>query len=148
MTEYHVPALLDACIEGLSINSTGSYVDATFGGGGHSAVIVSHLTDGHLYGFDQDNDARDNMAPDERFTFVHANFRFIRHFMRYYNVEQLDVILADLGVSFHHFDTAERGFSFRFDAPLDMRMNIKAHLTAAKVVNEYSVDKLSVNFKE
>lgn len=148
MMEYHVPALLDACIGGLNINPVGTYVDATFGGGGHSAAIINRLTEGHLYGFDQDEDACNNIAADPRFTFVHANFRFIRHFLRYYNVVELDGILADLGVSFHHFDTAERGFSFRFDALLDMRMNSKAHLTAAKVVNEYSVDRLSKIFKE
>lgn len=147
MTNYHTPALLKDCIDGLNVNPDGNYIDATFGGGGHSAAIVKLLNNGHLFGFDQDEDARSNIVDEEHFTFVHANFRFLKHFMRYHNVDGIDGILADLGVSFHHFDTAERGFSFRFDAPLDMRMNQNATLTAAKVINEYSVERLSFIFK-
>ncbi len=147
MTQYHTPALLEACINGLQINPRGIYVDATFGGGGHSKHILSHIDDGHLYGFDQDEDAAGNIPGNEHFTFVHHNFRFLKHFMRYFNVDGLDGVLADLGVSFHHFDTAERGFSFRFDAPLDMRMNPDAKLTAEKVVNEYARNQLAQLFK-
>src|SRR6056297_1079399 len=147
MKQYHTPALLQACIDGLQIDPSGTYVDATFGGGGHSAAILKHLQEGHLFGFDQDDDALKNAPENEHFTFVHHNFRFLKHFMRYYNVDALDGILADLGVSFHHFDTAERGFSFRFDAPLDMRMNPNAKLTAAKVVNEYARNQLAQIFR-
>ncbi|MFO7863065.1 MAG: 16S rRNA (cytosine(1402)-N(4))-methyltransferase RsmH [Salinivirgaceae bacterium] len=147
MTNYHTPALLNQCLDGLNINPSGIYVDATFGGGGHSAAIIEKLDNGHLFGFDQDDDARANINDEERFTFVHHNFSFLKHFMRYYNVDFLDGILADLGVSFHHFDTAERGFSFRFDAPLDMRMNQNATLTAASVVNEYSLEQLVSLFR-
>ena len=121
---YHVPALLRECIDGLDIKPDGTYVDVTFGGGGHSRAIIAGLGDkGRLFSFDQDMDAYANRIDDPRFTFVHSNFRFLRNFMRYYGVEKADGIMADLGVSFHHFDTAERGFSFRADAPLDMRMN-------------------------
>lgn len=136
---YHIPALLQECIEGLDIHPGGIYVDATFGGGGHSRAILQALdSQGHLYGFDQDLDALQNALPDTRFTFVRSNFRFLTNFLRYYGVKQADGILADLGVSFHHFDEASRGFSFRADAPLDMRMNQKAPLTASEVVNSYS----------
>ncbi|PLX17160.1 MAG: 16S rRNA (cytosine(1402)-N(4))-methyltransferase [Salinivirgaceae bacterium] len=147
MTQYHTPALLEACLEGLRIDSSGTYVDATFGGGGHSRAILEKLKDGMLYGFDQDDDAVENTPDNENFTFVHHNFRFIRHFMRYHQVEELDGILADLGVSFHHFDAAERGFSFRYEADLDMRMNRKASLTAKQVINEYAVDELTDLFR-
>lgn len=147
MIQYHTPALLQACIDGLQISPSGIYVDATFGGGGHSVAIMKKLETGHLFGFDQDDDALKNAPDDDRFTFVHHNFRFIKHFMRFYNVELLDGLLADLGVSFHHFDTADRGFSFRYDAPLDMRMNRRATLTAEKVINEYAVDQLTKIFK-
>ena len=147
MKQYHTPALLQACIDGLQIDPSGTYVDATFGGGGHSAAILKKLNQGHLFGFDQDDDALKNAPEDERFTFVHHNFRFLKHFMRFYNVEQLDGILADLGVSFHHFDTAERGFSFRYDAKLDMRMNQRATLTAEKVINEYAQEELMEIFR-
>lgn len=143
MIQYHEPALLKACIDGLQINPSGIYVDATFGGGGHSKAIMQQLRDGHLYSFDQDDDAVENSPDDERFTFVHHNFKFIKHFMHYFGIDALDGILADLGVSFHHFDTAERGFSIRHDAGLDMRMNKHAALTAEKVVNEYAQAQLA-----
>ncbi len=136
---YHVPALLRECIDGLDIKPDGTYVDVTFGGGGHSRAIIAGLGDkGRLFSFDQDMDAYANRIDDPRFTFVHSNFRFLRNFMRYYGVEKADGIMADLGVSFHHFDTAERGFSFRADAPLDMRMNRDGALDANTVLNTYS----------
>ncbi|ALO15159.1 Ribosomal RNA small subunit methyltransferase H [Salinivirga cyanobacteriivorans] len=147
MKQYHTPALLQACIDGLQIDPSGTYVDATFGGGGHSAAILKKLNEGHLFGFDQDDDALKNAPEDVKFTFVHQNFRFLKHFMRFYNVNQLDGILADLGVSFHHFDTADRGFSFRYDAKLDMRMNQRAALTAEKVINEYAQEELMEIFR-
>ena len=136
---YHVPSLLRECIDGLDIKPDGTYVDVTFGGGGHSRAIIAGLGDkGRLFSFDQDMDAYANRIDDPRFTFVHSNFRFLRNFMRYYGVEKADGIMADLGVSFHHFDTAERGFSFRADAPLDMRMNRDGALDANTVLNTYS----------
>lgn len=136
---YHIPALLSECLEALDIKAGGTYVDATFGGGGHSRAIIERLdTQGHLYGFDQDLDALRNALQDSRFTFVRSNFRFLTNFLRYYGVDKADGILADLGVSFHHFDEADRGFSFRADAPLDMRMNQRATLTARDVLNNYS----------
>ena len=129
---YHIPALLDETMELLSVKSDGIYVDATLGGGGHSRAILSRLGDkGRLYGFDRDEDALANAPDDRRFTFVHSNFAYIKNFMRYYGVESVDGILADLGVSFHHFDDAERGFSFRNDGRLDMRMNRRAATDAA-----------------
>ena len=135
---YHIPALLPQTIECLDIKPNGIYVDATFGGGGHSRAILEKLgPDGRLFGFDQDEDAIANVPDDPRFTFVRSNFRFMRNFLRYHGVERVDGILADLGVSFHHFDDAERGFSFRTDAPLDMRMNRKASLTAAQLLQQY-----------
>lgn len=134
---YHIPALLEETIDGLNISPYGTYLDVTFGGGGHSRAILSRLGEsGHLYGLDQDIDALANAPQDPRFTFVHSNFRYAENFMRYYDVLPLDGILADLGVSFHHFDIAERGFSFRADAPLDMRMNQSAPLTAADLLAE------------
>jgi len=144
MSEYHVPVLLQTCIEGLNINPEGTYVDVTFGGGGHSREIVSHLTTGKLYGFDQDEDAEQNITLDPRFVFVRSNFRYLSNFLRYHGVDQVDGILADLGVSSHHFDDTERGFSFRFEeGMLDMRMNKKAGLTAADIVNTYKEDDLA-----
>ncbi len=143
--EYHIPVLLGESVDGLSVRPGGVYVDATFGGGGHSREILRRLDGGgHLYSFDQDADARAN-APegDERFTFVYSNFRYLANWMRYYGVEALDGLIADLGVSSHHFDDAERGFSFRFDAPLDMRMNGRAGDTAADVVNRYTEERLA-----
>lgn len=134
---YHIPALLEETIDDLNISPYGTYLDVTFGGGGHSRAILSRLGEsGHLYGLDQDIDALANAPQDPRFTFVHSNFRYAENFMRYYDVLPLDGILADLGVSFHHFDIAERGFSFRADAPLDMRMNQSAPLTAADLLAE------------
>lgn len=142
--KYHIPALLTETIEGLNIKPDGVYVDVTFGGGGHSREILKSLGEsGRLYGFDQDEDALQNTIDDERFTFVRSNFRYLNNFLKYYGVEKVDGILADLGVSFHHFDEAERGFSFRFDGRLDMRMNIRSPLTAEKIVNEYSEEVLA-----
>lgn len=141
---YHIPALLEECMEGLAITPNGVYVDVTFGGGGHSREILSRLgSGGHLYSFDQDSDACNNVVDDERFTFVYSNFRFLKNFLRYHEVEAVDGVLADLGVSFHHFDDSERGFSFRFDAPLDMRMNKQARMSAADVLATYSEEELS-----
>ncbi len=141
---YHIPALLEPTIEALDIKPDGVYVDATYGGGGHSRAIVERLGEGgHLYGFDQDADAVARAMEDPRFTMVYGNFRFLSNFLRFYGVDSVDGILADLGVSFHHFDDAERGFSFRADARLDMRMNRNGRVTAADVVNEYSEERLA-----
>ena len=142
---YHVPVLLTESIDGLAIQPDGVYVDVTFGGGGHSREILRRLgKKGRLYSFDQDADAEKNIVADDRLTFVRSNFRYIKQWMRYYGVEKVDGLLADLGVSSHHFDDENRGFSFRFDsAPLDMRMNRRAELTAAKVVNSYSEEQLA-----
>ncbi len=146
-TIYHTPVMLKESIEGLAIKSDGIYVDVTFGGGGHSKAIVKQLKRGHLYSFDQDADAEQNIDKDvfssEKFTFVRSNFRFLDNWMRYYRVEAIDGLLADLGVSSHHFDEYARGFSFREDAPLDMRMNGRAGTTAADVVNNYSEEQLA-----
>lgn len=148
-TTYHIPALLDETINGLAIKPDGVYVDATFGGGGHSRAIVGKLGEnGKLFGFDQDMDAYGNRIDDKRFTFVHGNFRFIRNFLRYYGVTSVDGILADLGVSFHHFDDSSRGFSFRFgEGVLDMRMNRDNSTDAKKVINTYGPDELIRIFK-
>lgn len=148
---YHVPVLLEQSIEGLNIHPEGIYVDATFGGGGHSMEILSQLNEkGHLFSFDQDLDAEKNIQQEghevllqDNFTFIRSNFRYLKNWMRYYKIEKIDGILADLGVSSHHFDDENRGFSFRFDAPLDMRMNTKASLTAADVVNTYDEEQLA-----
>ncbi len=146
---YHIPALLPQTIECLDIKPDGIYVDATFGGGGHSRAILERLgPDGRLFGFDQDEDAIANAPDDPRFTFVRSNFRFMRNFLRYHGVERVDGILADLGVSFHHFDDAERGFSFRADAPLDMRMNQKAPQTASQLLAQYDVADLTSLFRK
>jgi 16S rRNA (cytosine1402-N4)-methyltransferase len=135
---------LTESIDGLGIQPGGVYVDVTFGGGGHSREILSRLgSKGHLYSFDQDADAEKNIVEDDRFTFVRSNFRYISNWMQYYGVEQIDGLLADLGVSSHHFDDESRGFSFRFDAPLDMRMNKRAGKTAADVLNEYTEEQLA-----
>jgi 16S rRNA (cytosine1402-N4)-methyltransferase len=136
--EYHNPVLLQASVDGLNIKPDGIYVDVTFGGGGHSKEILSRLgPKGKLFAFDQDEDALVNTLPDERFTLINENFRFIKRFLRFYGVKSVDGILADLGVSSHQFDVAERGFSTRFDAELDMRMSHKNDLNAYRVVNEY-----------
>lgn len=142
---YHIPVLLNETVDGLNMRPDGIYVDVTFGGGGHSREILRRLGKmGHLYSFDQDADAEQNIPKDElRFTFVRSNFRYLKNWMRYYGVEQVDGILADLGVSSHHFDDEERGFSFRFDAPLDMRMNERAGATAADIVNGYTEEQLA-----
>lgn len=136
--EYHNPVLLKETVDGLNIKPDGIYVDVTFGGGGHSKEILSRLgPNGKLFGFDQDEDALANALPDERFTLIGENFRYIKRFLRFYGVKQVDGILADLGVSSHQFDVPERGFSTRFDADLDMRMSQKNELNAFKVINEY-----------
>ena len=142
---YHVPVLLDESVSGLDIKPGGIYVDVTFGGGGHSREILRRLPEGaHLYSFDQDADAERNIGdPNEKFTFVRSNFRYLKNWMRYYGVDHIDGLLADLGVSSHHFDDAERGFSFRFDAPLDMRMNKRAGQTAADILNNYDEARLA-----
>lgn len=140
---YHVPVLLNESIDGLDIRPDGIYIDVTFGGGGHSKEILQQLgPKGRLFGFDQDADALNNAPEDKRFTFVRSNFRYLKQWMRYHEVDAVDGILADLGVSSHHLDEAGRGFSFRFDAPLDMRMNQRATLNAAEVVNTYSEQQL------
>ena len=152
---YHVPVLLKESVDGLNIQSGGVYVDVTFGGGGHSSEILSRLDEqAHLYSFDQDADAEQNVmrsevgaerrfVDDSRFTFVRSNFRYLKNWMRYYGVESIDGLLADLGVSSHHFDDESRGFSFRFDAQLDMRMNKRAGKTAADIVNDYDEEILA-----
>ena len=141
---YHVPVLLKESVDGLDIVPNGIYVDVTFGGGGHSREILSRLGEnGHLYSFDQDEDAEKNILNDSRFTFVRSNFRYLRNWMRYYGIEQIDGLLADLGVSSHHFDDETRGFSFRFDAPLDMRMNKRSGVTAAEILNNYDEEQLA-----
>ena len=148
---YHVPVLLNESIEGLNIHPNGIYVDVTFGGGGHSREILSRLKEGcSLYSFDQDADAELNISKmglsndqTDRFTFVRSNFRYLKNWMRYYNIGHIDGLLADLGVSSHHFDDETRGFSFRFDAPLDMRMNKRSGRTAADILNEEDEEKLA-----
>ena len=149
--DYHIPVLLKQSVDGLNIKPDGIYVDVTFGGGGHSREILSRLSsDGHLFSFDQDADAEQNasqgdirLSDDPRFTFVRSNFRYLKNWMRYFGVERIDGLLADLGVSSHHFDDETRGFSFRFDAPIDMRMNKRAGQTAADILNEYDEERLS-----
>lgn len=142
-----MPVLLKQSVDGLVADPDGVYVDATFGGGGHSREIVSRLSPkGHLYSFDQDADAMNNMIDDSRFTFVYGNFRYMRNFMRWYGHEKVSGILADLGVSWHHFDDSTRGFSFRFDGPVDMRMNQKEGMSAADVLNDYPEERLAQLF--
>lgn len=141
---YHVPVLLEESIDGLNLKKGGIYVDVTFGGGGHSKEILRRMDKScKLYSFDQDEDAERNIVYDERFTFVRSNFRYLKNFLKYYGVEEVDGILADLGVSSHHFDDSERGFSFRFDGKLDMRMNKRAGMTAADILNNYDEEKLA-----
>ena len=134
---YHKPVMLKECMEGLNINPQGAYADVTFGGGGHSRAILGQLTTGHLYAFDQDEDAEANVIDDERFTFIPQNFKYLKNFIQLYHGGQLDGIIADLGVSSHQFDTPEKGFSTRFDGPLDMRMSQMTPNDAATVVNTY-----------
>ena len=146
---YHDPVLLNACIEGLRINPSGTYVDVTFGGGGHSREILKHLgPDGKLFAFDQDNDAAANAPDDDRFTLIPHNFKFIKNYLKLYRAIPVDGILADLGVSSHQFDEAGRGFSIRFDANLDMRMNVLQGMTAQKLLETYSEEELRRIFKE
>ena len=141
---YHIPVLLKESVDGMNIRPDGTYVDVTFGGGGHSREILSRLGDeGKLLSFDQDEDAERNVPDDKRLIFVRSNFRYLKNFLRYHQVGQVDAVLADLGVSSHHFDDAERGFSFRFDGALDMRMNKRAGMTAADVVNQYDEERLA-----
>ena len=143
-TVYHIPALLEESLQALDLRPDGIYVDATYGGGGHSKAIVERLgPEGHLYSFDQDDEAVGRAMTDDRFTMVYGNFRFLKNFMRYYEVESVDGILADLGVSFHHFDDSERGFSFRFEGKLDMRMNRRAPHTASWILENYSEEQLA-----
>ncbi|GHV61739.1 ribosomal RNA small subunit methyltransferase H [Bacteroidia bacterium] len=150
MTKYHVPVLLQESIDGLKIKSNGVYLDLTFGGGGHSREILKQLDTGRLIGFDQDVDVLKNLSgemDEEHFIFVNHNFKYMRHFLRYYGIEQVDGILADLGVSSHEFDEAERGFSFRFEAALDMRMNRRSDLKASDILNSYDREALLVIFR-
>ncbi len=148
MSEYHNPVLLQACIDNLNIKPDGIYVDLTFGGGGHSAHILKHLSEkGKLFAFDQDEDAQKNAIKDPRFTLIPHNFRHLKNYLRLYGVNKVDGILGDLGVSSHQFDEASRGFSIRFDSELDMRMNQQNPLTAKKIVNEYSDKQLIHIFK-
>ena len=144
---YHNPVLLKECIEGLNINPAGVYVDVTFGGGGHSREILKHLTTGKLYAFDQDEDAVKNSIGDDRFVLIKQNFRYLKNFLKMYDALPIDGLLADLGVSSHQFDEAERGFSIRFDAKLDMRMDQNAKQTAAEVLNTYSEEDLKRIFR-
>lgn len=141
---YHIPVLLTPSVDGMNIRPDGTYVDVTFGGGGHSREILSRLGDGgRLLGFDQDEDAEQNIVDDPHFIFVRSNFRYLHNFLRYHGIEEVDAILADLGVSSHHFDDSERGFSFRFDGALDMRMNKRAGQTAADLINNYDEERLA-----
>jgi 16S rRNA (cytosine1402-N4)-methyltransferase len=140
--QYHIPVMLGPCIEGLAIDPNGIYVDLTFGGGGHSLEILKHLDKGHLYGFDQDSDAEANVPSDERFTFIQANFRDFKKYLRLYGVQQVDGILADLGISSHQIDEPKRGFSTRFDGNLDMRMSSDMDISAKEVLNTYEEGRL------
>ncbi len=145
---YHTPVLLKESVEGLQIKPDGIYVDVTFGGGGHSREIIKHINTGKLVAFDQDDDALPNLINDERFVFINHNFRFLKNFLKYHDIDKVDGILADLGVSSHHFDDPERGFSFRFDGELDMRMNQSAKVSAKNIVNEYDEANLARLFWE
>jgi 16S rRNA (cytosine1402-N4)-methyltransferase len=145
--EYHQPVLLEESVEGLSIKPDGIYVDATFGGGGHSKAILDRLGNGRLIGFDQDEDAMENIPDDERFLFVRHNFRFLKNFLKYHGFDAIDGLIADLGVSSHHFDSPQRGFSFRFDSNLDMRMNTKSNFSAKELINTYPEEELTRVFQ-
>lgn len=141
---YHIPVLLHESIEGMNLRAKGTFVDVTFGGGGHSKEILRCMdSKSRLFSFDQDEDAEQNIVNDKRFTFVRSNFRYLSNFLRYYGVDGVDAVLADLGVSSHHFDDSERGFSFRFNGKLDMRMNKRAGMTAADIVNNYDEERLA-----
>ena len=143
MNGYHIPVLLKESIDGLNISPAGTYVDVTYGGGGHSAEILQKLDSGRLYAFDQDEDAIHNLPDNSRFSFIQGNFRFLKNYLKFHGVMRIDGLLADLGVSSHHFNTPERGFTYRTDAVLDMRMNRKSKLTAETIINEYEADHLS-----
>ncbi len=143
MAEYHIPVLPDESIAGLNVHPEADVVDATYGGGGHSGLILRQLESGRLFAFDQDEDAAGNTLEDNRLFFIRHNFRYLRNFLRYHGVEQVDAVFADLGVSSHDFDVAERGFSFRYDGALDMRMNQNANVDAVNVVNEYTEEQLA-----
>jgi 16S rRNA (cytosine1402-N4)-methyltransferase len=146
---YHIPVLLQPSVDGLDIKPDGVYIDVTFGGGGHTREILSRMTKGRLFGFDQDQDALDNCPQDSRFVFVQSNFRYLKNFLRFHEVEAVDGLLADLGVSSHHFDEAERGFSFRFEeVELDMRMNRESGSTAATLLNTLPEERLAVIFRD
>ncbi|MDR1199811.1 MAG: 16S rRNA (cytosine(1402)-N(4))-methyltransferase RsmH [Prevotellaceae bacterium] len=145
--KYHIPVLLNESVDALNINPAGTYVDATFGGGGHSREILKRLTTGKLVAFDRDSDAEANKITDERFIFVRNNFRFLHNFLRFNKIDKVDGILADLGVSSHHFDDASRGFSFRYNADIDMRMNKNSEVSAANLLNEYSENELTCIFR-
>jgi 16S rRNA (cytosine1402-N4)-methyltransferase len=144
---YHIPVLAEESIKGMNLISTSDVVDATYGGGGHSKLILDKITEGRLFAIDQDEDAADNALNDKRLFFIRHNFRYIYNFLNYYGVEKVDVIFADLGVSSHDFDVPNRGFSFRFEGNLDMRMNQDARIDAAKIVNEYSEEQLELVFR-
>ena len=148
MNAYHIPALLKESIEGLAVKPNGDYVDATFGGGGHSKEILNHLKKGHLLAFDQDKDAILNEIEDKRLTLVHGNFRFLKNYLRYYGFGQVDGIIADLGISFHQVDELSRGFSFKSDAEIDMRMNMESGIKASDILNNYETKKLTEILKE
>ena len=148
MSEYHIPVLLEESINGLNLQPNGIYVDVTYGGGGHSLRILEQLEGGKLVAFDQDEDALQNLIDDERLIFVNHNFKFLKNFLRYHGISKVDGILADLGVSSHDFDQPDRGFSFRFDGQLDMRMNQSAAKDAVTVINEYDTVKLGEMFRE
>ena len=147
MTDYHIPALLNESLDALNIQPDGIYVDATFGGGGHSRAILNNLKTGKLIAFDQDDESMANLPDSPNFLFAHQNFKYLKHFLRFLSIDKVDGILADLGVSSHHFDSAERGFSTRFDGPLDMRMNSSASRNAATIVNEMDAHSLMRIFK-
>jgi len=144
---YHNPVMLQECIDGLQIDPNGIYVDVTFGGGGHSKLILQHLENGHLYAFDQDSDAKRNIPEDSRFTLIHENFRHLKNFLRLHGVKKIDGLLADLGVSSHQFDTAERGFSTRFDGPIDGRMDQRGKITGSQILNTYGLQELTNMFR-
>lgn len=143
MSEYHKPALLEECLLGLNIKPNGCYVDVTFGGGGHSKAILKQINNGKLYAFDQDEDALKNQVDDDRLVLIHGNFKYLKNYLKYYNVLSIDGLIADLGVSSYQFDMPQKGFSIRMDSPLDMRMNNNSEVNAQKVVNNYTVEKLS-----
>jgi 16S rRNA (cytosine1402-N4)-methyltransferase len=147
MSEYHIPVLLKESIDGLNITRGGIYVDATFGGGGHSGEILKRLDRGQLYAFDQDEDVIRNVPDNKKFFFIQGNFRFLKNYLKYYGVYQIDGLIADLGVSSHHFDEAGRGFTYRSNAVLDMRMNRYGKLTAEMVINDYEADKITAMFR-